>query len=369
MAPFVNLLADLREREYPQAAVAGYEFSVHEPADDATLAWIDETFGGTWSSEAFAGKTIVATRGARHAGFASFAPQGLEFSWLRAWRDRPDVGIFGPFGVAPEHRGSGIGPALLNEALRGLQRAGYRYALIPAVGNEKLIRYYTENAGARIVEEFDRARWSNPRIRTTVLASGGGTNFQAVADAAAAGKVPLDLTSIVSNHQRAYALQRAAELETPNRIVVEWDRKVESRQTYDARLLHAVKQTEPELVLLLGWMHLLAPEFVAAFPQMINIHPAFLPLDQTRDDVGLSDGTRIAAFRGAHAIRDALAVGSEWIGASSHKVNAAADRGAILTRKPLKIGSGLDEAAALAKLRPVEHGVLLGGIMRWVFER
>lgn len=367
--PFVNLLADLREREYPPAAVDGYTFEVHERAGDAMLAWIDETFGGTWSSEAFAGKTIAAMRDGRPAGFASFAPQGLAFAWLRAWHDRPDVGIFGPFGVDPADRGTGIGPALLHGALRGLERAGYRYALIPAVGDEKLIRYYTENAGARIVEEFDRTRWTNQRIRTTVLASGGGTNFQAVADAAVAGKLPLDVTSVVANRPDAYVLQRAAALETPNRIVVEWDRKIESRQTYDARLLHAVRQTEPELVLLLGWMHLLSEEFIAAFPQMINIHPAFLPLDQTRDDVGLSDGTIIPAFRGAHAIRDALAAGSPWIGASSHSVNAAADRGAILTRKPLKIGSGLDEAAALAQLRPIEHAVLKGGIMRWVFER
>lgn len=367
--PFVNLLADLRGHAFETAGVDGYVFSVYDRADDATLAWIDETFGGTWSSEAYAGKTLVARRGSELAGFAAYDARGLQFSWLRAWSARPGVGIFGPFGVAPAHRGSGIGPALLRGALHGLQREGYAHALIPAVGDDKLIRYYTEHANAAVVEEFDRAQWTNRRIRTTVLASGGGTNFQAVADAAAAGKLPLDLAAVVANKPGAFVLERAADAEIPNRILCEWDRKVESRQTYDARLLHAVRQTQPELVLLLGWMHLLPESFIAAFAQTINIHPAFLPLDQSLEEVGLSDGTTMPAFRGAHAIRDALAAGSAWIGATSHKVSLSADRGAVLTRKPLKIEGVTSETQALERLRPVEHRVLLGGIMRWVYER
>ena len=367
--PFVNLLADLRGQPFETAQAAGYVFSLYERADDATLAWIDETFGGAWSSEAYAGKTLVARRDGQLAGFAAYDARGLQFSWLRAWSGRSDVGIFGPFGVAPAHRGGGIGPALLRGALHALQRQGYAQALIPAVGDEKLIRYYIEHAGAAVAEEFDRARWTSGRIRTTVLASGGGTNFQAVADAAASGKLPLEITSVVANRPDAFVLQRAAAAEIPNRILAEWDRKVESRQTYDARLLHAVRQTQPELVLLLGWMHLLPEEFIVSFAQTLNIHPAFLPLDQSLEEVGLSDGTFIPAFRGPHAIRDALAAGSAWIGATSHKASLSADRGAVLTRKPLNIAGVTDEAQALERLRPVEHAVLLGGIMRWVFER
>ena len=366
--PFVNLLADLRAHPFETAQADGYVFSVHEHADDATLAWIDETFGGTWSSEAYAGKTLLAHRGSELAGFAAYDARGLEFSWLRAWNARSDVGIFGPFGVAPAHRGSGIGPALLRGALHGLQRQGYAHALIPAVG-DKLIRYYTEHALATVAEEFDRARWMKDRIRTTVLASGGGTNFQHVTDAAVAGKLPLEITSVVANRRDAFVLERAAAAEIPNRILVEWDRKLESRQTYDARLLHAVRQTQPELVLLLGWMHLLPEEFIASCPQTINIHPAYLPLDQSLEHVGLSDGTTMPAFRGAHAIRDALAAGSSWIGATSHRVSLSADRGAVLTRMPLNIEGVTREDRALELLRPVEHRVLQSGIMRWVFER
>ena len=62
----------------------------------------------------------------------------------------------------------------------------------------------------------------------------------------------------------------------------------------------------PDLVLLLGWMHLLSDGFVATFPELINLHPAFLPLDPQRDDVVFPDGAQTAAFRGAYAVRDAL---------------------------------------------------------------
>ena len=59
-------------------------------------------------------------------------------------------------------------------------------------------------------------------------------------------------------------------------------------------------------MLLLGWMHLLSDSFVRAFPQMLNLHPAFLPLDPRRDDVVMPDGTQMPAFRGPRAVRDAL---------------------------------------------------------------
>ncbi|MBC5816158.1 MAG: hypothetical protein GIW97_06415, partial [Candidatus Eremiobacteraeota bacterium] len=332
----VNLLVDLSDERFDadnleaiRSSLGARGFLLEQSAQtsDPALAWIDEGFGGSWSSEVFAGKSIVAQDAGGFAGFAAYGPCGLKYGWLAAWHGRPDVAIFGPIGVSIAHRGSGLAAGLLVLALGALRAEGHRFALIPAVGGVGLVRFYETNAGAKVTEEFEVSDWMNRRIRTTVLASGNGTNFQAVLDAAAdpAANVPLEITSLITNNPNAYALERAKRAGVPNQIIVEWDRPVESRQAYDARLLHAVGQTEPELLLLLGWMHVLSEQCILAFPQMLNIHPAFLPHDQERDNVGMSDGTEIPAFRGAHAIRDAIEQGSPWVGATAHRVTLGTD--------------------------------------------
>ncbi|MDP9016951.1 MAG: hypothetical protein M3N19_01345, partial [Candidatus Eremiobacteraeota bacterium] len=199
--------------------------------------------------------------------------------------------------------------------------------------------------------------------------SGNGSNFQAVLDATLNAGLPLEIGALIVNNPNAFALTRAERAGVASRVVVEWDRAVESREAYDARLLHAVEQTRPQLVLLLGWMHLLSRPFVSHFSEMINIHPAFLPLDQTRDVVGMPDGATIRAYRGAHAIQDALKDRSPWVGASAHRVSCDTDRGSVLVRKPLATGAQEDEASIMNRLRPLEHQVLLGAIRRWLYER
>lgn len=379
----VNLLVDLRSEQFGSEALAralrsienaGFSVERVAPGSDAYHAWIDKEFGGTWSSEAFAGKSVVAKRGERFAGFATYDPQGLKFSWLRGLGAQPGVGIFGPFGVAPALRQAQgdkafpLGPHLLVAALASLREAGYTQALIPAVGHEKLVEYYAKHSGAQIAERFDKARWKSHRYRTVVLASGSGTNFQSVIDGVAAGTLPLDLALLVSNKSSAYALERARDASMPA-VALQWDRKAQSRDDYDRGLFELIHREQPELLLLLGWMHVLPDRFCAEFPHMINIHPAFLPLDQDKDEVAFPDGSVTPAFRGAHAVRDALAWGSKWVGASSHLVTLEADRGPLLVRKPLEIASGETEDAIMERLHPLEHRILAGGILRWVYER
>src|SRR5690349_13810436 len=144
-------------------------------ADDVTLAWIDETFGGWWSSEAFAARNVVAMRGNLPIGFAAFDPQGLRFRWLRGLAREPGIGVFGPFGVASEARGAGIGRSLLRLALTALRARGYSRALVAAVG-EDVAPYYVTAVGARVAERLDRSALLAPRPRVVVLASGSGSN-------------------------------------------------------------------------------------------------------------------------------------------------------------------------------------------------
>jgi phosphoribosylglycinamide formyltransferase 1 len=377
MQEMVNLLVDLRSGQFGAEALAralrGIEnasFSVERvaPGSDAFHAWIDQEFGGTWSSEAFAGKSVVAKRGDRFAGFATYDPHGLRFSWLRGLGAQDGVGIFGPFGVAPEFRKTPIGPHLLVAALASLREAGYAKALIPAVGHEKLVEYYIRHSGAQIAERFDKAQWRTLRYRTVVLASGNGTNFQSVIDGVAAGRLPLDLALLLSNKSGAFAIERAQNAGVPA-VALTWDRKAQSREEYDRGILDLLHREQPDVLLLLGWMHVLPTEFVEQFPDTINIHPAFLPLDQNKDEVAFPDGSSAPAFRGARAVADALAWGSRWVGASSHMVTLEADRGPLLVRKPLPLQPGDTVETIMERLHPLEHRMLAAGIMRWVYER
>lgn len=370
-----NLVVDLDE-EFdltPQAwsalkrSVPGVTIADGGAADDTTLAWIDATFGGWWSSEAFAGKNAIATRDGLPIGFATFDSQHLRFAWLRGVARESEVGIFGPFGVAPERRGTGIGRVLLRLALCGLRASGYRRALIGAVG-ERLIPFYAAAVGARVAQRFARAALLQPPPRTVVLASGSGSNFAAVADRVAAGTLPIHLTGVVSNDPQAGVLAHATAAGVAA-TVLPWVRRAQSRAEYDACLLDAVAAMEPDLVLLLGWMHLLDERFVNAFASVLNVHPAFLPLDPRRDDVALPDATQMPAFRGRYAVRDALAYGAGWIGATVHAVTALTDRGPVLTRRPLALQRDDDQARVMARLHPVEHELVAAAVMRWLYER
>ncbi len=166
----VNLCVDLRGEQFGPNALAhacesieaaGFSIERTDPGSDTFLAWIDQEFGGTWSSEAFAGKSVLAKRDGEFAGFASYAPQNLQFAWLRGLGAQSGVGIFGPFGVAQAFRGSPIGPHLLRAALCLLRESGFAQALIPAVGHEKLIAYYQRHAEARVAETFDTSAVEN----------------------------------------------------------------------------------------------------------------------------------------------------------------------------------------------------------------
>lgn len=332
-------------------------------------AWIDDEFGGYWSSEARAGGNVVARRNGAPIGFATFDARGLRFRWLRGLAREPGVGLFGPVGVAASERGGGLGTALLRRALRELRDRGYSRALIGAVGSDETMRFYVETAGARVAERFARRDLLKPRPRVAIMASGNGSNLQAVLDRAGEKVLPIKIVGVVVNDPQARAVERARRERVPSVAVLPWKRREEARAEYDARLRAVVEEMEPEMVVLLGWMHLLDERFVAAFPELLNLHPAFLPLDEKRDDVTMPDGSRIPAFRGAHAVRDALAAGSLWAGATVHAVTPDTDRGPVVARKPLRISSGETEADVMTRLHPIEHRLVATAIKRRLFER
>ncbi|MEA2687509.1 MAG: phosphoribosylglycinamide formyltransferase 1, partial [Candidatus Eremiobacteraeota bacterium] len=385
--------ANALARAHDAAASAGYTLRRVDGRDDGPdrfgdrlAAWIDLHFAPSWwSYEALAGSAWVAERGGEIAGFAAFGARGLKFPWLRRWRERADVGIFGPYGVAPAHRKTGVGEALLAAAMCGLRGSRYDFALIPAVSGERLIEMYVRRTDASVVDEFG---YDVGRFRATILASGAGTNARSVLERVRDGKLPLDIAAVIANKSDAGALDAAREHGVPA-IPVVWNRASasrtgayrahesdagetrtgESRAAYDSRVIEAVAATEPQLVLLLGWMHLLPPAFLRRFPETINVHPSFLPLDPAADAVVMPDATVIPALRGAHALRDALRAGLAWTGATVHYVTESTDRGAVLVRTPLPVGDATTEEALRDRIRPTEFAVVAAAIRRWTFER
>lgn len=384
----VNLLARLDDgrygagalaRAHDAAAQAGCVLRRVDAPDDRLAAWIDFHFAPSWwSYEVRAGSAWVAERDGAIVGFAGFNARGLRFPWLRRWRERADVGLFGPYGIAQAHRKRGIGEPLLTAALCGLREAGYAHALIPAVGGERLIASYVRRTGAQVVDEYELG---TRRFRATILASGAGSNARNVLERAAlhdggdrvgegasARALPLEIAAVVANRGDAGALGAAREHGVPA-ITLEWDRAREPRDGYDARVIEAVASTEPELVLLLGWMHVLPAAFVRRFPETLNLHPSFLPLDPAVDEVVAPDGTLIPALRGAHALRDALRAGIPWSGATVHYVTEATDRGAVMVRVPVVIGDAATEEDLRERVRPVEFVTVASAVRRWAFEQ
>ncbi len=339
-----------------------------ETADGRTLAWIDATFGGWGSSEAANGSNIIERHGEAPIGFVTVEQRGLRFRWLTGVARERGVGLVGPIGVAPEERGTGIGRRLLRMALRVLRERGFHRALIPAVSDERLVRYYADAVGAKVVETFDRELLLAPPPRILVLASGNGGNFQAVIDARDAGTLPVQFGGLIVNDAGAYAVERARRAGVTV-SVVEWDRGDETRRAFDKRLLRAARHFESDLVLLLGWMHLLDDEFIAAFSELLNVHPSFLPIDPYSDEVTMPDGTQTGAFRGAHAVRDALRGGSRWVGATVHRVTRATDRGPVMTRFPVAVASDEPDEALMQRVHEVEHRLVPAAITRWMLER
>ena len=109
--------------------------------------------------------------------------------------------------------------------------------------------------------------------RLVILASGNGTNLQAILDACADGRLPADVAAVVSNKAGSGALQRAADAGVPCVHVA--PHTGEARADYDARLADIVSGFDPDWVILAGWMQILSMSFLGWFPGMVvNLHPA-----------------------------------------------------------------------------------------------
>ena len=194
--------------------------------------------------------------------------------------------------------------------------------------------------------------------RIAVLASGAGTNLQALIGAIASGTLDAEVAVVVSNRAAAGALRLAAAAGIAAVSLPLADRHDPiARQAYDVQLADVLLAFKPDLLVLAGWMLILSPAFLAHFPgPIVNVHPALLP-----DDGGIEVSTScglLPALRGARAVRDALARRLPVTGATVHYVTTAVDAGPVIVREEVPVLPDDDEIRLHERIKTVEHRLL-----------
>ena len=197
-----------------------------------------------------------------------------------------------------------------------------------------------------------------PLRRIAVLASGSGTNLQALLDATAGGTLEAEVAVVVSDRTDAGALRRAAAAGVAAVSLPLGDRHDPVvRQAYDRRLAELLHAFEPDLIVLAGWMLILTPMFLDRFPgRIVNVHPALLP-DGGGIEVLTSHG-RLPALRGPRAVRDALRRRLPATGATVHYVTTTVDSGPVILREEVPVLPGDDEIRLHERIKSVEHRLL-----------
>jgi len=172
-----------------------------------------------------------------------------------------------------------------------------------------------------------------------VLVSGSGSNLQSILDACAAGKIKARVACVISNREDAYGLERARLAGIP---ALHLDHRAHSgRESYDEALVATLREFDVELVALAGFMRIITPVLLDAFPMAVmNIHPALLP-----------------AFPGLHAQRQALEYGAKVAGCTVHFVDPGTDTGPIITQAAVPLMEGDTEQTLSARIQKEEHRI------------
>ena len=175
-------------------------------------------------------------------------------------------------------------------------------------------------------------------MRVGVLASGEGTNLQALLDSVHGQEV--QVVAVASDQPSARALERAAAAGVPARVFLRSE--YGARAARDVAIADWLVEQGVELVVLAGYMAILDASFVARFPdRILNVHPSLLP-----------------AFPGVRAIEQAIEHGVKVFGVTVHLVDEGVDTGPIVLQRAVELPGARDLAAVHASLRPIEHELL-----------
>ena len=176
-------------------------------------------------------------------------------------------------------------------------------------------------------------------INIGVLASGRGTNLQAIIEAIEDDKIAGEIKIVVSDHPDACALKRAQQYLIDTRYID--FKEFKNREDYDKEIIKILKEKKIDLVVLAGYMRILSPYFIRAYQnKIINIHPALLP-----------------SFPGLHAQEQALEYGAKISGCTVHFVDEGVDSGPIILQKAVEVSDDDTEESLAEKILKEEHQI------------
>ncbi|MCF8133745.1 MAG: phosphoribosylglycinamide formyltransferase [Synechococcus sp. Tobar2m-G35] len=179
-----------------------------------------------------------------------------------------------------------------------------------------------------------------PPLRLGVMASGDGSNLEALVSACRDGSLAATVVLLVVNEPSCGARRRAERLGLPCLLLDHRDQP--SREALDEALVAAFQAVDADLVVMAGWMRIVTPRLINAFPQrLLNLHPSLLP-----------------SFRGRDGIGDALAAGVTLAGCTAHLVVPEVDAGPILVQAAVPVLPDDDRSRLHARIRVQEHRIL-----------
>jgi phosphoribosylglycinamide formyltransferase 1 len=174
-------------------------------------------------------------------------------------------------------------------------------------------------------------------MRLAILLSGRGSNFEAIHEAIALGDLDARIVCVISSRPDAAGIERARALGLPAHVVDH--RAFERRAAQEAEVLRILDEARPDLVALAGYMRLLSPAFIAAYPmKIVNIHPSLLP-----------------SFPGVDAQAQAVAQGVKVSGCTVHFVDENLDAGPIIVQRAVPVRDDDDAATLGARILDEEH--------------
>jgi len=177
------------------------------------------------------------------------------------------------------------------------------------------------------------------RLPIAILISGRGSNMRVIVERAAAGTLPVDVRVVVSDKPSAEGLSLAADMNIATRVLE--PRDFPDRPAYDLALVELLRQFQPQLVLLAGFMRILTPQFIGAFAgRMLNVHPSLLP-----------------KYPGLHTHRRCLEAGDAAHGASIHFVTEQLDGGPVVLQAEVPVVPGDTEITLSARVQQAEHKI------------
>ncbi|AHI29662.1 phosphoribosylglycinamide formyltransferase [Marinobacter similis] len=182
-----------------------------------------------------------------------------------------------------------------------------------------------------------------------VLASGSGTNLQALIEASRERDFPGQIAAVGCNRPNAFALERASQAHIETFVVDHT--KYDSRDEFDGALMQEIRRHNPDLVVLAGFMRILTTDFVRAFRgQLLNIHPSLLP-----------------KYTGLNTHQRALDAGDTLHGVSVHFVTEELDGGPVIAQAEVAVAPGDTTESLAEKVQEKEH-ILYPIVVRWFCE-